>query len=153
MGSTDVHKPRVIIVDDDPVYLRVWEKIFRGTTECHYCLTNDPLIVHHLITTNTVDLVISDIVMHDRSGFDIAKSVRAAQPTTQIVLTTAYECNLKNFELTDPCFHVLYKPYRNIADIQRFIEALLKREDVFENSAEDSFSENETFPRVTEWYL
>lgn len=146
-------KPRVLVVDGDPLYLRVWEKIFRGITDCHYALTNDPAMVQALVAAQPIDLVISDVVMAGCSGYDLARYVQTTQPGAQIVLTTAYDCNLKNFNLDDPKFHILYKPYRNITDIQRFIQHLLRRENVFEESSEDSFSENELFPHVTEWYL
>lgn len=145
--------PRVLVVDDDPLYLRVWEKIFRGMLDCHYCLTNDPRTAIAILKSQPVDLVISDIVMPNDNGYDIAALAAAKQPTARVVLTTGYDCNLSRFALHDPHFHILYKPYRNIGDIQRFIQHLLMREDLFADLSEDSVSENETYPHVMEWKL
>lgn len=146
-------KPRVVVIDDDPVYLRVWEKIFRGIVDCHYCLTNDPQTVLAVLHATPVQLVVSDIVMGEHNGYEIAREMSTTHPDVQIVLTTGYDCNLHRFNLIDPQFHILYKPYQNITNIQRFIHHLLHHEDVFEESLEDSFSENEHYPHVTEWYL
>lgn len=143
---------RVIIVDDDPIYLQVWEKILRGIEHCTYCLTNDVESVAALLT-RPVDLVISDIVMSETSGYDIAKLVQEKQPQAEIVLTTGYDCNLEKFNLGNPRFHILYKPYHKIADIQRLIGHLINKENPFQEVSEDSFSENEHAPTVTEWRL
>lgn len=146
-------KPRVIVVDDDPIYLRVWEKVFWGIADCHYCLTNDPVAVLALLKETPVDLIISDIVMGTHSGYDIASAVHKEHPEVQLLLTTGYDCNIKRFALENPQFHILYKPYQNITNIQRFVQHLLRRENVFEDTSEDSFSENEHYPNVMEWRL
>lgn len=155
MGTTGNPQtiPRVVILDDDPLYLRVWEKIFRGIIDCHYCLTNDPTTAKAILKTEPVDLVISDIVMPRETGYDIAALAATHRPGAVVVLTTGYDCNLSRFPMHDPHFHILYKPYRNIADIQRFIMHLLNREDVFADVSEDSVSDNEDFPQVKEWRL
>lgn len=145
--------PRVLIIDDDPLYLRVWEKIFRGIVDCHYCLTNDPQAVTTILKAEPIDLVISDIVMPSVSGYAIAALAAQHQPKARVVLTTGYDCNLSRFTLTEPHFHVLYKPYRNINDIQRFVAHLLNRDATFHDLSEDSMSENEDYPQVTEWRL
>jgi two-component SAPR family response regulator len=145
--------PRVVIIDDDPIYLRVWEKILRGISECHYCLTNDPNTLYSILKEQHVDLVISDVVMRPYNGYEIAHRIYQHHPQVQVLLTTGYDCNLQRFNLDNPNFHILYKPYQNIGDIQRFVEHLVQHEDVFEDSTEDSFSENEDFPNVTEWFL
>lgn len=146
-------KPRILVLDDDPLYLRVWEKIFRGMPDINVCLTNDPKIIEAAINAEPVDLVISDIVMNGGSGYDVARFVDLNQPTTQIVLTTGYDCNLSNFDLRDPKFHLLYKPYKNVLNIQRFVIQLLQRADVYSKNPEDSYSENDEYPNVTEWRL
>ncbi|MBI4238521.1 MAG: response regulator [Deltaproteobacteria bacterium] len=146
--------PRVVIIDDDPIYLRVWEKVFRGIVECNYCLTNDFETVEAVLASEPVDLVISDIVMNDRNGYEIAKLVYQYQPNAQLLLTTGYDCNVKHFDICSPKFHLLYKPYHNITDIQRLISHLLKNDDnFFQDLSEDSCSEKEDAPNVTEWRL
>ncbi len=153
MGAQSIQPARVIIVDDDPIYLRVWEKIFWGISDCHYCLTNDPQSVYALLNTLPIDLVISDVIMGSHTGYDIATVVHKEHPEVQLLLTTGYDCNLTRFALENPQFHILYKPYQNIVNIQRFVQHMLRRENVFEGSSEDSFSENDVYPNVTEWRL
>lgn len=144
---------RVLIVDDDPIYLQVWEKILRGIMGCSYCLTNDPSTADAVLQHQPVRLVISDIVMGEASGYDIAKLVQKYQPDAEILLTTGYDCNAEHFDMGKSRFHILYKPYRNIADIQRLIHHLLDKEAAMSDWDEDSFSEHEGGPTITEWHL
>ncbi|MBI2345784.1 MAG: response regulator [Deltaproteobacteria bacterium] len=145
--------PRVLILDDDPLYLRVWEKVFRGIADCHYCLTNDPYAAMALLQSQPTDLVISDVVMPEEIGYNIATLARKHQPGAAVVLTTGYDCQLSRFNLQDPHFHILYKPYRNISDVQRLILHLLNRDGVFADLSEDSVSDNPDYPDVKEWRL
>lgn len=143
----------VVVLDDDPTYLRMWEKIFTKIPDCNYCLTNSPLAAKNIIKSQNVDLVISEIVLPTLDGYTIANMTRKLHPPAEVVLTTAYDCDLTRFNLKKPHFSILYKPYKNIDDIQRFINNLLHHRDVFSDVSEDSFSENEDYPEVMEWKL
>lgn len=149
----ELNKQRVLIVDDDPIYLQVWEKILRGIMGCSYCLTNDPSTAEALLQHQSTQLVISDIVMGDATGYDIAKLVHRHQPDAEILLTTGYDCNAEHFDIGKSRFHILYKPYRNVADIQRLIQHLLDKDATSSDWDDESFSEHETTPSITEWHL
>lgn len=144
---------KVIILDEDPTYLRMWEKIFNRIPECHYFLTSDPLAAKKMIQSQKVDLVISEIVLPVLDGYSIADLTHKNHPDAEVLLTTAYDCDLTRFNLKNPHFSILYKPYNNINDIQKFICHLINHEDVFSDVSEDSFSENEIYPEVMEWKL
>lgn len=146
-------KPHIVIVDDDAIYLRVWDKIFRDIPDCKYDLVSNAKTALALIKKEPIDLLISDIVLGDQSGYDIAAASYRANAEVPIVLTTGFDCHVEKFDIPDLSCHVLYKPYRSIADIQRFIKHLLNRESVFDDTSEDSFSENEFLSTVTEWRL
>lgn len=146
-------KPTVVIVDDDPTYLRVWEKIFKSVPDCSYTLTNDPNTAATMLKMKNVDLLISDIIMPGISGYELAGIAHRYNPNTKVVLTTAYDCDLSHFDLEDPNFNILYKPYSRMDDVLKFVTHLIKGEDAFEDLDEDSFSENTYYPSVMEWKL
>lgn len=152
-AAADPKTLRVVVLDEDPTYLRVWEKIFRGIPGCRYNLTSNPLAAENIIKTGKVDLVISEIVLPTLDGYTIAELTHSLYPEAEVLLTTSYDCDLTRFNLKNPRFSILYKPYNNIEDIQRFINHLLNHEDVFSDVSEDSYSENDAFPDVMEWKL
>lgn len=146
-------KCRIVILDNDPICLKIWEKILGRIKNCHYFLTNDPAVAKKMIETEEVDLVISEIVLPKLCGYLIAEITKKFHPKADVILTTTYDCNLSRFDLKDPHFHILHKPYNNIDDIQKFIYRLLNHEDVFSDASKDSFSKNSVFPQVVEWKL
>jgi len=122
-------------------------------SECNYNITNDPEAAISLIKSQEVDLVICEIVLPSTDGYKIAELVHRYHPNTEVLLTTAYDCDLTRFDLKNPHFNILYKPYNNILDIQKLINHLLRHEDALSDASEDSVSENESYPEVLEWKL
>jgi len=151
--NRDDKKLRVVIVDEDPMFLRVWEKVFRLLDNCNYCLTNDPNMVKMLAKEHKIDLLVSEVVMEHGSGFDLAERVHRQNPHADIILTTAFNCDLRRFDLHHPKFHILYKPYQNIDDVIKFVSDIMRHKDPRKEQDEDSYSENEEFPSVMEWKL
>lgn len=148
-------KLRVVIVDDNPTFLKVWEKVFRLMDDCDYCLTNDPDVVKTIAKEGTIDLLISGVVMEKENGFKLAEVVHKNNPNADIILSTNYNCDLKRFNLNNPKFHILYKPYHNIEDVIQFVTDIINKQDPRTDKSidEDSWSENETYPAVMEWKL
>lgn len=143
----------IVVVDADPTYLKIWERILKDVPNCRFLLTNDPKGAEQLIKGKKLDMLISEVLMSANNGYDLANIAHARHPDAEIILTTSYSCNLSSFDLKDPKFSILYKPYNSIADIQKFIVRLLNHENPFEDASEDSFSENDDFPAVMEWKL
>jgi two-component SAPR family response regulator len=155
-GDSDGDKLiRVVIVDDDSTLLKVWEKVFQMMPECNYCITNDPKMAEMLAREHKVDLLISEIVMEHGNGFDLAKEIHGTNPEADILLTTTYNCDLKRFNLEDPHFHILYKPYQQMEDVIKFVFDIVHKKDPRRDATidEDSWSENESYPTVMEWKL
>ena len=144
---------RVLVVEDDPTFRSFWTRLFDDMGVHNYViLANSDEAIHHLDQGNFT-LLISDVVMPHLNGYDIAKYACKNMPDIQIVLTTGYSTDLSRFDLKDCRFHLLHKPYCNIGEIKKLISHLLNGEDVFGDASEDSFSENEDYPLVTEWRL
>jgi len=153
VGVKTNKKIKVLIVDDDPIQLKVWEKVFRSLDFCDYCLTNDPLMVVSLAKSSPINLLISEVIMEKGNGFELAEVIHRSNPNANIILTTTYNCDLKRFNLENPRFHILYKPYQSINDVIKFVADILNNTDPRTNMDEDSWSENEEFPSIMEWKL
>jgi DNA-binding NtrC family response regulator len=145
--------PGILIIDDDPFYLRVWEKVLRDINATIHIAQADDVTVEQALASGEIDLVISDIVMGNGNGYEVAQHTHAVCPEAAILLTTAFESNPQNFDAAETPIHVLYKPYQSIQDIQLLVRNLLNHEEPSLDLSEDSFSENEHVPTVTEWRL
>lgn len=144
---------RVLVVEDDPTFGSFWVRLFEELDIKNVTLVTDPLEALKHLDRTSFTLLISDVVMPHVNGYEIAKYACKKDPGIEIVLTTGYSTDLSRFDLTGCRFHLLHKPYSNIAEIKKLIVHLLKGENVFEDASEDSFSENEDYPFVTEWKL
>lgn len=149
----DVKELRVIIVDEDTTFLKVWEKVFKTLRCCNYFLTNDPNMVLTLAKEHQVDILISEVVMTNGNGFSLADEIHKINPKADVILSTTYNCDLSRFNLHNPHFHILYKPYRKIEDVIKFISNIIQHQDPRKDIDEDSWSENEEYPAVMEWKL
>lgn len=145
--------PHVLIVEDDPTFGSFWVRLFLELGIENYKLVTDPLEAMKYLDNESFTLLISDVVMPHVNGYELAKYARKKHPNIEIILTTGYSTDLSRFDLTGCRFHLLHKPYSNIGEIKKMITHLIKGENVFEDASEDSFSENEDYPLVTEWKL
>ena len=143
----------VLVIETDPTYQKFWERIFSGITGCHADIIGDVESALGLLKANSIDLVISEVVLPHSNGYEIAEKTHKYHPLAEVILTTSYDCDLNRFDLKNPHFSILYKPFTNIGDIERFVRHILNHEDVFSDASEDSFSENDSFPEVMEWKL
>lgn len=145
--------PSVIVVEDDPTLASFWLRLF-GEMEIHDMkIVSDPISAMRLLDKGTFTMMISDVVLPHVNGYELAKYACRKQPDIKVVLTTGYSTDLSRFNLTGCRFHLIHKPYNNISEIKKLIQHLIKGENVFEDASEDSFSENEDYPQITEWKI
>lgn len=150
------HVPRnfyIVVVDDDPLYRRIWEKILGQLPRCAYKICDSAAAAEAVLDKEMATLLVCDLIMPEKTGLELANEAAKKYPWLQIVLTTGYEAKLSHFNLQDPKFHILYKPYRSTEDIVKWLNHLLAQEDPTLDVSEDSFSENDDFPKVMEWKL
>ncbi|MDB5365031.1 MAG: two-component response regulator [Rhodospirillales bacterium] len=78
---------RILIVDDDRHTCELLRHILE--TAAHEIVTAyDGTDAAQLLRTRTFDLVMTDIYMPDRDGFDVMRDVRSQQPDVPIVIFT-----------------------------------------------------------------
>ncbi len=147
-------KPVVVVVDEEPSYLQVWKKVFYSFP-CEYLFVSNFDEASILLGLQKVDVLISEVVMSNGTGYELAKKACQENPSVSAVLTTTHDCDLTRFNLNHPHFHILYKPYQSIENVMHFIGDILHRKDPREDTTldEDSWSENDAYPAVMEWKL
>jgi len=79
-------KPAVLIVDDDPSVVRMLEMGLAD--EYEVVPVFEPAQTINVFSETAIDVVVSDIKMPGLSGFDILRSVKAANPLVEVILLT-----------------------------------------------------------------
>ncbi len=154
MGQQAYDAPvAVIVVEDDRTFLSFWKRFLEKIGVRDYRLISNPYEAKELIQQQGAQLLISDITLKGINGYELAKLARERSPKCRVILTTAYSANLSRFDLASLAFHLLPKPYTNLAELEKLIRHLIAGDEHFDDISEDSFSENEEYPQVTEWKL
>lgn len=144
---------RILIVEDDPTYLHLWKRLLKelGAKECHF--VTSPKKAQEVLLKRRIDMLISDILLPDMTGYALAKLAKQSNPELTILLTTGYQTDLSRFDLMGLKCHLLHKPYHDLGGVCLLLKRLMTGENVFQDMDEDSFSENIDHPEITEWTL
>ncbi len=154
MGRSAVKSSyQVIVVEDDHTFLCFWERFLKSIGIYDFEIVSNPVAAEALLEKAECRLLISDINMPAVNGYQLAIAARKRSPECAVILTTAYGVNLSRFEIGMNCFHIVYKPYNNVNELAKLIKHLIAGDTRFDDLSEDSFSENEDIPTVTEWKL
>src|SRR5688572_8743550 len=76
----------VLLVDDEPVVLRSFERLLRGVGNVVPCSTAATAIEH--VRKGGIDVVVSDISMPGMSGLDLLREIRAFDQDLPVILAT-----------------------------------------------------------------
>jgi putative nucleotidyltransferase with HDIG domain len=111
---------RVLVVDDNASLLRFLVTAFSA----HGCTVTPAAAAEQalaLITTESFDLVVSDIKMPGLSGLDLLRAVKGKQPGTPVVLITGNpSVNSAVFGLRHGAYDYLPKPF-SIREVQQLL--------------------------------
>jgi putative two-component system response regulator len=85
--------PRILLVDDEPINIKVVRKYLAGAGYADFCSTTSPAEVLPLMIRTDPDVVLLDIVMPNFSGLDLLAAIRADAQLAHIpvVMLTALE--------------------------------------------------------------
>lgn len=82
-------RPTALVVDDDPVILELLEN-FLSIERYHVLSAANAEDALALIDTQSVSVVISDIMMPGKSGFELLIEVKEKYPQTPVILISGY---------------------------------------------------------------
>ncbi len=118
---------RILVVDDDPNLLYILSRFLE--TDNHRvtgCTTGEAAIETFCKNPTDFDLLITDLTLPDRDGWEIADQVKALRPEVQVMLITGWVEELDEKKLSQhriAC--VINKPYR-FDEVQKAIASLFQ---------------------------
>lgn len=77
-----VHKQTILIVDDDPVTVRMLHELLQADNECHFASTGAKAL--ELAAAEPVDLILLDIMLPDTDGYSVCRQLKKNSRTTNI---------------------------------------------------------------------
>ena len=80
---------RILIVDDDPHFLRVLQRILSGE-KFVVTATSNPCDAIGVLRSNNFDLIICDLRMPDCDGLNLLQAIRSAGNEIPVIILTAY---------------------------------------------------------------
>ena len=80
---------RILIIDDDPHFLRVLQRILSGE-KFVVTATSNPCDAIGLLRSNNFDLIICDLRMPDCDGLNLLQAIRSAGNQIPVIILTAY---------------------------------------------------------------
>ena len=89
-GSVDEEiRGRILIIDDDPHFLRVLQRILSGE-KFVVTATSNPCDAIDLLHSGNFDLIICDLRMPDCDGLNLLQAIRSAGNEIPVIILTAY---------------------------------------------------------------
>ncbi|MBF0340601.1 MAG: response regulator [Magnetococcales bacterium] len=79
-------RPRILVIEDDPQILKLLQEVLRDLGEV--IIASDGMAGQQIIHHETVDLVITDILMPRREGLSVVRDLRAWDPHVKIMVIT-----------------------------------------------------------------
>ncbi|MBD8007403.1 hybrid sensor histidine kinase/response regulator [Bacillus norwichensis] len=86
------HKPRILLVDDDPVNLQIIQGVLDKTYHISVALNGEEAL--NLIKSHQWDLIISDVMMPNMSGYELTQIIREQYSISELpvlLLTARYQ--------------------------------------------------------------
>ena len=80
---------RILIIDDDPHFLRVLQRILSGE-KFVVTATSNPCDAIGLLRSSNFDLIICDLRMPDCDGLNLLQAIRSAGNEIPVIILTAY---------------------------------------------------------------
>jgi two-component system, cell cycle sensor histidine kinase and response regulator CckA len=114
------HGAVILIAEDEPPLLELFRKILQSAG--YQVLTAQDgkkalkIAEQH---TEKIDLLLSDVVMPEMSGVELAKALKSKRPESRIILTSAYD---QGMLVMNSGWHFIQKPYLP----QRLLEEVQK---------------------------
>lgn len=144
---------KILLVEEDSAKTRFWERCLKESGEHVHHITSSFEEAKHLLEENSYDLLISEVNLKDKHGFELSRLAKSKNPNIEVVFTTSYKTDFSRYHLSDSHFHFLQQPFANVSEIAQFISRLLHGKNVYDSAPEDSFSEDEFYPEVIRWKL
>ena len=114
----------ILVVDDELALLNLTQKFLELQGYNVFCADNANQALD-ILKNNPIDLLLSDVVMPEMDGYQLATLVQEKYPTIKIQLASGFTDDRHN-NLTDKSLHtnLIHKPYQSITLLKRVRELL-----------------------------
>ena len=108
----------ILVVDDESELLNLTHEVLSKNGYRVLC-ANGAEQALNILQTETVDLLLSDVIMPNMDGYQLAAKVLSLYPAIKIQLTSGFSDN-RNHDLVSDELHrnILYKPYNSLQLLQ-----------------------------------
>lgn len=80
---------KVLVVDDEPLMSRLIADVLKRQGK-EVVMASDGLDAIHLLENEPFDLIVTDVKMPQKNGFDVLKTAKQLHPTIVVILVTAH---------------------------------------------------------------
>lgn len=124
---------KILSVDDDPKILSAFQAALKQKGY-EVFITSDPNEVAQILKDHEIDLVMLDIKMPQKSGFDIFRELKKKYQSLPVLFVTAYPKSFSmrsdkmvkmwQHDFADGNTDIVYKPF-NVEDLYEKVEGLI----------------------------
>lgn len=129
----DIHKPLILIIDDEPAICRNCVKILaKKDYDVRYALSGYDAL--KMVDETVFDVVVTDLKMSNLGGMEVLRRLKASQPETMVIVITGYASVSSAVEVMKMgAFDYLPKPFTP-EELRAVVEqALMQREMLLQN--------------------
>ncbi len=143
-----MQKPKIAFIDDEPRILRSLKMHFRQSHDVF--ITTDANELMEYVSTNKVQVVISDQRMPDKQGTEVLRDIKEASPNTIRILLTGYaDLNAVIDSVNEgEIYRYITKPWQNDElknIVNKATEIALQTQEVSQNLTQDNNTQNSVY--------
>src|SRR5438105_2712976 len=120
--------PRVLVVDDEPQLVEAIRDFIEGNLDCHLTIAASLKEAKKILSTQPVELLVTDVKLPDGDGTDLLPALRKHQPLAEaIVITGAPSVEVTINALRHGAADFLAKPFTAAGLVERVRRALYRQ--------------------------
>lgn len=117
---------KIVIIDDETQILSMLETFLKRTEEYKVETFSNPVSGLNYVLSNSVDLVLLDIMMPQMDGVEVLNKIKEKKPSVKVIMMTAYSTLDKVLQTHKRgADSYLMKPFDSLANIQSKIKDTL----------------------------